>query len=153
MILIRSSTACKISTFLPCAHTGQRQADPRTISTLAQDGFMRLNDSATTATREEFWDSRESAAATAGRRPALKISRSYLPRCCSKFTHAYLKQSRSRDDVLSLHVNKLLDREALVVRQIDKKGLGDDLQVLFDSGLCGGVGGGGVGDATNKSMG
>lgn len=34
--------------------------------------------------------------------------------------------------MLALHVDKLLHGEALVVRQVDEEGLGDDLQVLFD---------------------
>lgn len=45
----------------------------------------------------------------------------------------HLEQSRPRDDVLALHVDELLHRETLVVRQVDEKGLGHDLQVLLDS--------------------
>lgn len=45
----------------------------------------------------------------------------------------HLEQSRPRDDVLALHVNELLHRETLVVWQVDEKGLGHDLQVLFNS--------------------
>lgn len=48
----------------------------------------------------------------------------------------HLEQSRPRDDVLALHVDELLHRETLVIRQVDEEGLGHDLQVLLDSASC-----------------
>lgn len=54
------------------------------------------------------------------------------PQHLSDKHHQYLKQSRPRDNMLALHVDKFLYGEALIVRQIDEEGLRNDLQVLFD---------------------
>lgn len=46
----------------------------------------------------------------------------------------YLKKTRPCDDVLALHVDKLLYGKALVIREVDEQRLRHDLEVLFDSG-------------------
>lgn len=47
--------------------------------------------------------------------------------------YVYLKKTRPCDDVLALHVDKLLHGKALVVREVDEQRLRHDLEVLFDS--------------------
>ena len=45
----------------------------------------------------------------------------------------YLKKTRPCDDVLALHVDKLLYGKALVIREVDEQRLRHNLEVFFNS--------------------